>query len=96
MISFRQYLVREGRDDLKSRLSKHVKHTNTCKALQDAFPGDSLDNAMTAIYTKWRGAGKEPEQQQKTSLRKFIADDDKKWAKLWGAVRADADPDKKD
>ncbi len=98
MISFRQYLVREGRgDDVKRRTALHVKHHNTCDALKNAFPGEeALDDAMLAIYTKWRGKGNKPEQQKKTSLRKFIADDDRKWAKLWGAVRADAGHDKEE
>jgi hypothetical protein len=82
MISFREYLDR-------GRLKKHVKHHNTTKALADAFPGEQLDKAKDAIYTKWRGKG----NQQ--SLRKFVADDDKKWAKLWGAVRADSESGKR-
>jgi hypothetical protein len=84
MISFREYLDRD-------RLKKHVKHHNTTKALEDAFPGEELDKAKSAIYTKWRGKGKKSKEKQRHSLRKFIADDDKKWAKLWGAVRADCD-----
>ena len=78
MISFREYLDRD-------RLKKHVKHTNTTKALEDAFPGEELDKANKAIYTGWRGKSK------KHSLRKFVAADDKKWADLWGKVRADCD-----
>jgi len=85
MISFREYLVREGRDDLKSRLSKHVKHHNTCKALEDAFPGEELDKAKEKIYTgkKWN------KKSEKLSLAKFRDDSDKKWADLWSAMTAD-------
>ncbi len=80
MISFREYLDR-------GRLKKHVKHHNDTKALQDAFPGDELDNAKKAIYTQWRG------KTERQSLRKFIHADDGKWAKLWGQFRAGADSD---
>lgn len=78
MISFREYLERD-------RLKKHVKHHNTTKALTDAFPGEELDKAKEAIYTGWRGKNK------RRSLGKFIADDDRKWADLWGKVRAECD-----
>lgn len=84
MLSFREYLDR-------GRLKKHVKHHNTTKALTDAFPGEELDKAKDAIYTSWGGSKKDG----KSSLRKFISDDDRKWAKLWGKVRADCDGDHK-
>ncbi len=76
MISFREYLDRD-------RLKKHVKFHNTTQALKDAFPGEELDKAKESIYTNWRGRNK------KQSIRKFIADKDSKWAKLWGKIRSD-------
>lgn len=77
MISFREYLDRD-------RLKKHVRHHNTTKALEDAFPGEELDKAKNAVYTNWRGRNK------RAAMRKFIADKDSKWAKLWGKIRGES------